>query len=174
MKALIVVESLFGNSRKVADAVADGLRGQMTVEVVGPAEAHAPLLDLVDLLVVGGPTHAFSMTRANTRQDAVRQGAPAASAAIGLREWIDRLHPGPHSEAVATFDTRVGKVRHLPGSAAKSAAKALRRLGYRTVVPPESFYVADVAGPLLEGELDRARQWGEQLAHAVERTLPSR
>lgn len=174
MKALIVVESMFGNSRKVADAVAEGLRGHMTVEVVSPAEAHAPLLDLVDLLVVGGPTHAFSMTRANTREDAVRQGAPASAAATGIREWIDRLHAGPHSELVATFDTRVGKVRHLPGSAAKSAAKALRRLGYRPVVPPESFYVGDVAGPLFDGELDRARSWGERLAATAERGLPAR
>lgn len=174
MKALIVVESMFGNSRKVAEAVAEGLRGRAEVEIVAPADAHAPLTELVDLLVVGGPTHAFSMTRASTRDDAVRQGAPTATAAVGIREWIDRLHAGPHSEMVATFDTRVGKVRHLPGSAAKAAAKAMRRLGYHTVVPPESFYVADVAGPLLDGELDRARRWAEQLAAAAVRTLPSR
>ena len=174
MKALIVVESLFGNSRKVADAVAEGLRGHLDVEVLSPAEAHAPLLDLVDLLVVGGPTHAFSMTRENTREDAVRQGAPAGAAAAGIRDWIGRLHSGPHSELVATFDTRVGKVRHLPGSAAKSAAKALRKLGYRPVVPPESFYVGDVAGPLLDGELERARAWGEGLAATAEHALPTR
>ncbi len=174
MKALIVVESMFGNSRSVAEAVAGGLRGHMTVEVVDPAHAHAPLLELVDLLVVGGPTHAFSMTRGNTREDAVRQGAAPAAAATGIRDWIERLHVGPHSELVATFDTRVGKVRHLPGSAARSAAKALRRHGYRPAVPPESFYVADVAGPLLDGELERARSWGEKLAATAERMLPTR
>jgi hypothetical protein len=75
---------------------------------------------------------------------------------------------------VATFDTRVGKVRHLPGSAAKSAAKALRKIGYTAVVPPESFWVADVAGPLLDGELDRARAWGEELAAVAERKSPAR
>lgn len=169
MKALVVVESMFGNTRKVAEAVAEGLRGTFSVEVVGAHEAHAPLTELVDLLVVGGPTHAFSMTRGNTREDAVRQGASSDAATVGIREWIDRLHAGPHSEMVATFDTRVGKVRHLPGSAAKSAAKALRKLGYASVVPPESFWVTDVAGPLLEGEVDRARTWGEQLATAAAR-----
>jgi hypothetical protein len=174
MKALIVVESMFGNTRAIAEAVAEGLADRMTVEVVGPAEAHAPLLELVDLLVVGGPTHAFSMTRDNTRADAVRQGAPASAAAMGLRDWVERLHPGPHSEMVATFDTRVAKVRYLPGSAAKSAAKALRRLGYAPVVPPESFWVADVAGPLLDGELERARAWGGQLAEAALRKSPAR
>ncbi|HEU4514336.1 MAG TPA: flavodoxin domain-containing protein [Nocardioidaceae bacterium] len=174
MKALIVVESMFGNTRKVAEAVAEGLRGHAEVEVVAAAEAHAPLLELVDLLVVGGPTHAFSMTRGSTREDAVRQGASPEAAVTGIREWIGRLHAGPHSEMVATFDTRVGKVRHLPGSAAKSAVKALRKLGYTPVVPAESFWVADVSGPLLEGELDRARAWGEALATAAARTSPTK
>ncbi|HEX5770316.1 MAG TPA: hypothetical protein VFY11_05075, partial [Nocardioidaceae bacterium] len=77
-------------------------------------------------------------------------------------------------ELVATFDTRVAKVRHLPGSAAKSAAKALRKLGYTAVVPPESFWVADVSGPLLDGELARARAWGEQVAAAAARTSPAK
>ncbi|MGH3368950.1 MAG: hypothetical protein ACRDPR_03025 [Nocardioidaceae bacterium] len=71
---------------------------------------------------------------------------------------------GPHSEQVATFDTRVDKVRHLPGSAAKAAARALRRHGYRVSPAPESFFVADVSGPLLAGELERATEWGEALA----------
>jgi flavodoxin len=174
MKAVVVVESMFGNTRQVADAVAEGLRGTASVEVVGVADAHAPLLEPVELLVVGGPTHAFSMTRGNTREDAVRQGAPTEAAVTGVREWIERLHAGPHSELVATFDTRVAKVRHLPGSAAKSAAKALRKLGYTAVVPPESFWVADVSGPLLDGELARARAWGEQVAAAAARRSPTK
>lgn len=174
MKALIVFESMFGNTEMVARAVAEGLGEQMQVDVVSAAEAPAPLFELVDLIVVGGPTHAFSMTRSGTREDAVRQGAHVSTAADGIREWIERLHAGPHSEMVATFDTRVGKVRHLPGSAAKSAAKSLRKLGYKPVVPPASFFVADVAGPLLEGELDRARDWGRQVASAASRTSPAK
>lgn len=163
MKALVVYESLFGNTEQVARAVAEGVGRRMPVEVVEVGAAPAPVTDLVDLLVVGGPTHAFSMTRPNTRADAVRQGATKGSA-TGIREWMDHLADGPHSETVATFDTRVDKVRHLPGSAAKAAAKGMRKHGYRDVAKPESFYVDDVAGPLLEGELDRARSWGEALA----------
>jgi hypothetical protein len=71
-------------------------------------------------------------------------------------------------------DTRVAKVRHLPGSAAKAAAKHARKRGYAAATEAESFYVEDVGGPLLEGELDRAQAWGEQLGgetalRAVER-----
>jgi len=117
--------------------------------------------------VIGGPTHAFSMPRQGTREDAVRQGAKAVSTATGIREWIEHLHTGPHSEKVATFDTRIAKVRHMPGSAAKAAAKGMRKHGYSTLVKPESFYVDDVAGPLLDGELERARAWGEKLAVEV-------
>lgn len=164
MKALVVYESMFGNTEQVAAAVADGLRTAMEVEVREVSTAPAPVTDLLDLVVVGGPTHAFSMTRASTRADAVKQGAMRGSTTTGIREWLGHLNGGPHSELVATFDTRVHKVRHLPGSAAKSAGKGLRQLGYDALAKPESFYVGDVSGPLLDGELDRARSWGEQLA----------
>jgi flavodoxin len=174
MRALVVYESMFGNSGKVARAIADGLRAaRVDVELVNAADAAAPYGDLVELLVVGGPTHAFSMTRHNTRDDAVRQGGSAGAAGSGIREWIEHLHKGPHSEMVATFDTRVDKVRHLPGSAAKSAAKALRKVGYRTLVASESFYVDDVAGPLLDGEEERARAWGERLGVSAVSRAPA-
>lgn len=70
------------------------------------------------------------------------------------------------------FDTRVSKVRHLPGSAAKGAARYVRKLGYTAVAPAESFYVDDVSGPLLEGELDRARAWGDRLGGQVAISAP--
>jgi hypothetical protein len=166
MKALVVYESMFGNTAQVARAVGDALAERMDVEVLEVGDAPAPLLGLVDLVVVGGPTHAFSMTRPGTREDAVRRGAQPASA-TGIREWLARLQPGPHSKAVAAFDTRVVTVRHVPGSAAKAAVRRLRRLGYRPQLRPESFYVEDVLGPLLEGELDRAYAWASGLAEAV-------
>ncbi len=174
MRALVVYESMFGNSRTVARAIVDGLRAaRVDVELVNAAEAATPRGDLVELLVVGGPTHAFSMTRHGTREDAVRQGGAAAAAGSGIREWIDQVHKGPHSEMVATFDTRVGKMRHLPGSAAKAAAKALRKVGYHTLVASESFYVDDVAGPLLDGEEERARAWGERLGATATSRAPA-
>jgi hypothetical protein len=174
MRALIVYESMFGDTEKVAHAVAEGLRSRMTVEIVEAAQAPAPLGELVDLVVVGGPTHAFSMPRQSTREDAVRQGAEAVSTSTGIREWIDHLHAGPHSERVATFDTRIAKVKHLPGSAAKAAAKGMRRHGYSTLVRPQSFWVEDVEGPLLDGELERARVWGERLAAEVSHPADAR
>lgn len=139
----------------------------MTVEVHEVADAPAAIHGLVDLIVVGAPTHAFSLSRPNTRADAVRQGAPAASAGRGVREWLEALPTGPHSETVATFDTRVDKVRHLPGSAAKKADKLAREHGYHKAMARESFYVEDVAGPLLAGELERAGDWGRTLARTI-------
>ncbi len=162
MKALVVYESMFGNTEQVARAVATGLGRHLDVELVAVANAPDAVSD-VDLVVVGGPTHAFSMTRQATRVDAVSQGASHGTSETGLREWLATLPAGSQSLPVATFDTRVDKVRHLPGSAAKAAAKVVRRRGYLLAARPESFYVADVAGPLIEGELDRAAAWGETL-----------
>ena len=161
MNAIVVYESMWGNTGAVARAVAEGLgQGVVLLEV---DDAPGELTDDVDLLVVGGPTHAFSMSRPTTREEAVKQGAGASNADRGIREWLEAL---PHSDrvAVATFDTRVAKVRHLPGSAARKAAKEVRRRHLGHLVDTESFYVEDSPGPLLEGELERARSWGAQLA----------
>jgi Flavodoxins len=173
MKALVVYESLFGNTEQVALAITSGLSKHGEVELIEVTDAPAVITEPFDLLVLGG-THAFSMTRPSTREDAFRQGATQGSTAVGLREWLEHLTGGPHSELVATFDTRVAKVRHLPGSAAKGAAKVALKLGYEAAAQAESFYVEDVSGPLVDGELSRAQAWGEQLGaqaavRAVER-----
>ncbi len=162
MKAWVVYESMFGNTEEVARAIAAGLSQRMHVVVHEVTHAPPQIDELLDLVVVGGPTHAFSMSRPSTRSAAVEQGATHGVAERGLREWVEHLHRGPHSELVAAFDTRVDKVRHLPGSAARKAERIAGRLGYGHA-GHMSFYVADTAGPLLPGELDRARAWGRQL-----------
>ena len=155
MRALVVVESSFGNTRAVADAVAEGL-GDAEVRSVETAPDE---LAGIDLLVVGGPTHAFGMSRDGTRVEAIRQGAPGETGRPGIRDWLATLEP-PEGLAVATFDTRVAKARHLPGSAARAAARLLRRRRCVPVARPESFFVVDTSGPLVDGELARARDWG--------------
>ena len=114
-------------------------------------------------IVVGGPTHAFSLSRPATRASAIEQGATHGRKELGLREWLGHLGRGAHSELVAVFDTRVDKARRLPGSAATKAAKAAHALGYAPA-GKNSFYVRDTAGPLLPGELARAKAWGAHLA----------
>jgi flavodoxin len=165
MKALVVYESMFGNTEQIAHAVADGLRESVDVQLAEVADA--PAEPEVALIVAGGPTHAFSMSRENTRADAISKGASEGEQEFGLREWLSALPSGQHTEKMATFDTKVKSMRHLPGSAAKSAAKAARRHGYESVSKAESFYVDDVYGPLLDGEVDRAREWGRQLATSM-------
>jgi flavorubredoxin len=80
-RALVVFESMFGNTEAIAHAVADGLRSTMDVDVVEVGAAPASPADDVDLLVVGGPTHAFGLTRPSTRQDAARQAGHAVGRA---------------------------------------------------------------------------------------------
>ncbi|WP_224277315.1 flavodoxin family protein [Nocardioides lacusdianchii] len=164
MTTLVVHESMFGNTRAIAEAIAADLPGH--VEVVDVTDAPTPLPAHVDLLVVGGPTHAFSMSRAGTRRDAVGQGAAHEHEVRGIREWLGGLPRTPHV-AVAAFDTRVTKVRRLPGSAARAAGKVIARRGLGRVVAVESFYVEDVSGPLLEGEVERARAWARSLVPAA-------
>jgi hypothetical protein len=163
MRGFVVYESLFDNTALIAQAVVDGLKEHLDVELHNVAEGKLP--EGADLLVMGGPTHAFTMSRGTTRQDAVNQGANA-DPTIGLREWLDELPEGSNTP-FAAFDTRVEMVRRLPGSAAKAAAKVARKRGYQSLTRPESFYVHDTPGPLLDGEVQRAAVWGTQLAESL-------
>jgi hypothetical protein len=180
MRALLVFESIFGNTRDVAEAIARGLN-DAGVDVTRAEVNDAPTeLHGFDLIVVGGPTHAWSMSRASTRNDGRAQAAKLdkapVSKGIGVREWLDRLVPenkdkgeasvaeATASAAAATFDTAV-KTRWMPvGSAARAEAKVLRAQGHEIIGDAEHFYVADTGGPLLDGELERARAWGLEIA----------
>lgn len=163
MSALVVVESMFGNSLAVAEAITEGLQAEgVEVALTRVADAPTTVPDDVTLLLVGGPTHAFSMTRKNTRADAIRQGATEGQEGTGIREWIDRAAPRADLP-VLTFDTRV-QVKFVPGSAAKSAASHLHHQGFKRAKRGETFFVEGTPGPLADGELERAREWGRALA----------
>jgi hypothetical protein len=165
MAAFLVFESMFGNTRQIADAVTEGLSEHLPVEQVEVGAAPAAISGDVELLVVGGPTHAFGLSRPGTRRSAAEQAEDGlVSRGIGLREWLGRLSQGGASDvAVACFDTRVNRPR-LPGSAAAAAEKQLRRRGFRVLARSQSFFVGGTSGPLVPGERERARRWGEELA----------
>ncbi|MEZ4241080.1 MAG: flavodoxin domain-containing protein [Myxococcota bacterium] len=168
MRCLVVYESIFGNTRQVAHAVAAGLRTAATVDVAEVSDAPTDLRH-VDLLVVGGPIHAWSLSRPTTRRDARRQaeahGVAPASPGDGLREWLARITVPP--AAAATFDTASPVPRPLPqGSAAAPAARRLAALETPLVAPPEHFRVCGTEGPLLAGEAERATAWAAALLAA--------
>ncbi|HEX2421155.1 MAG TPA: flavodoxin [Acidimicrobiia bacterium] len=122
-----------------------------------------------DLLVLGAPTHGRGLP--NSDRTSIEHAAEKAMASgdrleyhptAGMRRFIESL-PKTRGVQVACFDTRFEKSAILTGSAAKTMAGRLRRLGYRIVVDPESFFVLHTEGPLKEAELDRARDWGASL-----------
>jgi hypothetical protein len=156
MRSLVVYESWFGNTWRIAEQITSVLDADL-VSVDDPL----PSLDGVDLIVVGGPTHVHGLSSGRSRAAALD-----GEAGIGVREWIDRLPPdgGPQ---VAVFDTRAHKPAWLVGSAAQGMARRLRRRGYRLAAEPESFYVQGTPGPLEAGEVERAAEWGKALANMV-------
>lgn len=169
MTVLVVFESHWGNTEQVARSIAAGAEEEgAAVRVASVTDAPTTLAD-IDLLVAGGPTHAFSMSRESTRLSAVKQGSTTGSAATGLREYLQALVDHHQHPRIATFDTRVAAARRFPGSAARAAARLARREGFAVDHEPESFWVHDSSGPLEEGELERARQWGHDLAASLRR-----
>lgn len=162
MNALVVYESMYGNTRAIAEAIADGLGG---AEVV-PVHEAADLTD-VDLLVVGGPTHVHGLASPRSRTAAVQAAHEAsavdadASLDAGLREWLADLQTRGLVRAAA-FDTRIDKRAWITGAASHGIARRLRAHGY-DVIAAESFRVTESEGPLVQGELDRAWRWGRRL-----------
>jgi len=168
MKSVVVFESMFGNTELIARKIAEGLAGVGHQTLLADVrEVGSDDLGGAGLLVIGAPTHAFSLSRRSTREDAVRQGAEPSHAARGVREWLETLEEAyPAMEErprVACFDTRVEKVRRLPGSAAKRAARTLRAKRFVVIDRPTSFYVRDTKGPVTTGEFELAREWGARL-----------
>ena len=165
MRSLVVYESWFGNTQQIAERIALALQEEGEVQLLAVDDAVPPLED-VDLLVVGGPTHAHGLSGKRTRQAALDQGG-FGEVGIGVRGFIADLPNGAHGPRVAAFDTRADKPVLLVGSAAKGIARRLREHGYRLAAEPESFFVDGTTGPLETGELERAGDWGKKLTNGV-------
>lgn len=151
MKSLVVYFSKFGNTQKIAEAIAETLRSAGLVRVISTDQLNVSELAEVGLVVMGTPTH-----RMNLPED-VRVVFET------LPRRILRSIP------VATFDTSYKMSRWLtPFTAARKLAHKLHRLGGKSVVPPETFHVVEREGPLYEGEIERARTWAAFILKQIE------
>jgi hypothetical protein len=164
MRTLVVYESWFGNTRRIAEQVAAAIAPESEVELVS-VDDPPPLID-VDLVVLGAPTHIHGLSGARSRKAAIDQRGDGGDPGIGARDWIERL-PLRGGQRVAVFDTRAHKPELLVGSAAHGMARRLRRRGHVLALEPESFFVDGTQGPIEEGELERAWEWGRTLANEV-------
>ncbi|MEZ7787497.1 flavodoxin family protein [Actinomyces naeslundii] len=161
-KALIVVESYFGNTRAIAEAVAAGLiEGGVEAQVIDVSQAPSALPADLDLLVLGAPTHNRGLPTATSRAKACEQ-AGSGEASHGIGGWLETTAI-PASTGAAAFDTVISK-GWLSGSAAKATVKALQRHQGRQTASVRSFVVTASKGPLADGEKTDAHSWGRELA----------
>ena len=172
MTALVVYESMFGNTKRIALAVAEGIATKLTVETIEVSDAPEEIGSDIDLLVVGGPTHVHGMSSTTSRRSAAeRADAPLVSPRIGMREWLGHARAQVFDIHAAAFDTRINGMAIFTGSAAKGYTKGMRSAGFRVDWPPQSFLVNSRSAPgedaLLEGQLDEARAWGQAIAAKV-------
>jgi hypothetical protein len=176
MRALVVYESLFGDARAIATAIAEGLSPAVPADVVAATEAPADIGPDVGLLVVGGPNHAFGMPRQSTREGAVKQyGADIPDTRAGLHVCLDAVRVAGRGIPAAAFDTRGSDhpVLSRMDHASRTEEKLLMKLGASIVAPAEHFFVAGPKGPLVEGEEDRARTWGRSLGELAASRTPT-
>jgi flavodoxin I len=149
MKTLIVYDSVYGNTEKIARAIAEAVTPSGEVKVLRTGEANPSGLASIDLLVVGSPTHGGRATPAV--QDVLNKMAQQSLKGI----------------KVAAFDTRSqSKFARIFGNVAGRIARQLTRKGGVLIVSPEGFLVTGTKGPLKEGELERAAAWAKGILEA--------
>ena len=178
MRALVVYESMYGNTQVIAGNIADGLRGDYEVTLVPATEATAELVAGADLLVAGAPTHMHGLPTASSRRMAAQAAAKEGSGlrmapgtdGPGMRDWLRDL--GRRDGLAAAFDTRLRGVPVFTGRAGRPISRLLRRHGYRLITAPESFLVGS-QNTLLDGEAARARRWGMTLGAVSKTYLPA-
>ena len=152
MKTLIVYFSKFGNTRKLAEAMAETLSPAGEARIVSIDRLAASDFDAANLVVMGSPTHAFTLP------EAIRSVLNAQPLSILT------------GKSVAAFDTTVKlwPLRYLRASPKLLAH--LIRLGGTPIAKPQTFFVQtknpqktgeiDLLG---NGEIDRARQWANTI-----------
>ncbi len=170
MRALVVYESMYGNTHEIADHIAEGLRAVpgIEAEAVPVSEATPERIGETDLLVVGGPTHVHHLSTESSRKAAVERAADgsidltvdAGAEGEGLRDWFHQV--GRHHGAAAAFDTRLDMSAVITGRASRGIAHRLRRNGYELIADPASFFV-DKQTHLLPGQDAEAVAWGTEL-----------
>jgi len=142
MKALIVYDSVYGNTEKIARAIAEAITPSNEVKVVGAGEANPSELESIDLLIVGSPTHG---------------GRPTPA----VQNLLNKV-PELQGINVAAFDTRIPtKLVKVFGYAAGRIANNLKKKSGTLIASPEGFFVTGGQGPLKEGELERAAGWAK-------------
>ena len=153
MKALVVYDSVFGNTEKIALAIGNALGAGESVKTLRVSDVKPEDLHGLSLLIVGSPTRAFKPTKPIT--DFLNQIPASGLKGIHVAAYDTRI-------SVADVSSRFLNVMvRLFGYAAQPIAARLEKKGGVRVIPPEGFFVKDTEGPLKDGELKRAADWAK-------------
>jgi len=161
MKAVVVYESLWGNTAAIARAIAEGIGPE--ARDLTTAQASGEAISGADLIVAGAPLIGFRLPtdgmRKSIGRDPKHAQRPPDLSQPSLRSWIAALPKG--NGRFAAFETRF---RWSPGSATRAIAKGLEKTGYHRIAKDQRFIVKGTYGPLADGEVDRAKAWGAEIA----------
>jgi flavodoxin len=159
MKTLIIYDSVFGNTEKLALAMRAALESSGQAAALRPKEVKPEQLVGIDLLIVASPTRGFRPTE--DLAVLLKQIPPGSLRGVKAAVFDTRFKVDEIESKLTRFVVKTG------GYAAPRMAKELQKCGAVLAVPPEGFIVKDTEGPLKEGELERAAQWANQLASQV-------
>ncbi len=155
MNVLVLYDSEFGNTERLARAIGAALAAGSTVDVIRASQASPEMLIEAEMLIVGAPTQGFRPTKPVT--GLLEQLPPNALAGKKVAAFDTRIDTKAMSSPILGFMVDKG------GYAAKHIARGLEKAGGSLIVAPEGFTVEDTQGPLKDGELERAAAWARTL-----------
>ena len=149
---LVIYDSVFGNTEKVAQGIGEAL-GDASVKKVN--EVNPGDLEDLEILIVGSPTRGFRPTPAimnffkNLPDNALHR---LKAAAFDTRIPIEKAEPGFLRFMIKLF-----------GYADEKIAKQLEKAGAYLALKSTGFGVTGTEGPLEDGELERAKNWASSI-----------
>ena len=157
MKALLVYDSFFGNTERIAQSIGNALGPPEDVGILRVGNVRPEQLAGLKLMIVGSPTRAFRPSPAVTNflKSIPKNGLKGVKvAAFDTRMTEEEINS-------AVFILRI--LVNIFGYAARPISDRLVKKGGQLIVPPEGFFVHGTEGPLKEGELERASDWAKQI-----------
>jgi flavodoxin I len=156
MKSLVIYDSYFGNTEKLAQAVGKALGTAKNVNVVRVADVEPAQLEGLDLLIVASPTRGFRPSEGTTKF--LNSLSADALKDVKASVFDTRIDPETIKNKAFRFIVKRG------GYANTAIAKMLEKKGALIVQPVEGFFVDDSEGPLSAGEMERAVEWAKKIA----------
>ena len=153
MKGIVIYDTSHGNTKRIAETIAETLKASdLEVDLFDVKDAKKLGMKEYNFLVLGSPTKFGTMSFA----------IKFFLGKVKSEDWMNK--------PFAAFDTENpenvehSRLENKEWSAAEKIALKLKERNMKQMLPVLKALVSGQKGPLIEGEIDRAKNYAKELA----------